>query len=149
MISPLLSMAGFYSPPFRIRTGVPVNQKQAIKELEALPTDNPLREKAVDLLLNLRTTLQLKEAPDEEENDLIMTLSPIYLEKLEEVRLEGRLEGQRNFIEGLLRLRFGSIDGELTAIVDKASTLAPDEILPLLTQLSREELINRFSQARE
>jgi hypothetical protein len=142
-------MAGFYSPPFRIRTGVPVNQKQAIKELEALPTDNPLREKAVDLLLNLRTTLQLKEAPDEEENDLIMTLSPIYLEKLEEVRLEGRLEGQRNFIEGLLRLRFGSIDGELTAIVDKASTLAPDEILPLLTQLSREELINRFSQARE
>ncbi len=122
-------------------------QKQAIKELEALPTNNPLREKAVDLLLNLRTTLQLKEAPDEEENDLIMTLSPIYLEKLEEVRQEGRQETRRNVVESLLRNRFGSIDRQLNAVVEPLSVLAPDEFVFLLTQLSREDLINRFTQA--
>ena len=80
-----------------------------------------------------------------------MTLSPIYLQKLEEVRQEGIQEGrqetQRSFIEGLLKLRFGSLDEELNAIVEPLSILTTDESLPLLTQLSREELLNRFSQA--
>ena len=84
-----------------------------------------------------------------------MTLSPIYLKELELVRQEGWQEGRqearqeyyREAIGILLRLRFGSVDEELNAIIEPLSTLAPSEFLAPLMQLSREELLHRFSKA--
>lgn len=61
-------------------------QQQAIDELEALPQNNPLRSKAIDLLLNLKTTLEFNQNIDEEDRDLIMRLSPIYEQKLAKVK---------------------------------------------------------------
>ncbi|MEI1377298.1 hypothetical protein PQG02_29350 [Nostoc sp. UHCC 0926] len=51
-------------------------QQQAIDELEALPQNNLLRSKAIDLLLNLKITLEFNQNIDEEDRDLIMRLSP-------------------------------------------------------------------------
>jgi hypothetical protein len=78
-----------------------------------------------------------------------MTLSPIYLQKLEEVRQEGRQQNQRTVIENLMLARFGSIDDELSAIVEPLLALAPEQFTSVLIQLSREELsredlLNRF-----
>ena len=123
-------------------------QKQAIDELEALPQDNPFRSKAIDLLLSLKTTLEVNQNVDEEDRDLIMRLSPIYEQKLAEARQEGLQEGlqaeRRTVIENLLRVRFGSLDAELRVIIEPLLALSPQEFTPLLLQLSRQELLDRF-----
>ncbi|MEH2335817.1 hypothetical protein [Nostoc sp.] len=117
-------------------------QQQAIDELEALPQNNPLRSKAIDLLLNLKITLEFNQNIDEEDRDLIMRLSPIYEQKLAEVKQEGIQEGiqaeRRNVIENLLRVRFGSLDAELRVITEALLALSPEKFTPLLLQLSRE-----------
>ncbi|MFN6559122.1 MAG: hypothetical protein RMY28_004870 [Nostoc sp. ChiSLP01] len=123
-------------------------QQQAIDELEALPRNNPLRSKAIDLLLSLKTTLEVNQNIDDEDRDLIMRLSPIYEQKLAEAKQEGIQAGiqaeRRNIIENLLRVRFGSLDAELIIIIEPLLALSPEEFTPLLLELSREELLNRF-----
>ncbi|MBD6614608.1 hypothetical protein FNW02_01665 [Komarekiella sp. 'clone 1'] len=131
-------------------------QQQAIDELEALPQDNPLRSKAIDLLLSLKTTLEVNQNVDEEDRNLIMRLSPIYEQKLAEAKQQGLQEGiqeglqegiqaeRRNVIENLLQVRFGSLDAELRVIIEPLLALSPEEFTPLLLQLSREELLERF-----
>ncbi|QLE49479.1 hypothetical protein FD724_16200 [Nostoc sp. C057] len=119
-------------------------QQQAIDELEALPQNNPLRSKAIDLLLNLKTTLEFNQNIDEEDRVLIMRLSPIYEQKLAEVKQEGIQAERRNVIENLLRVRFGSLDAELRGVTEALLALSPEEFTPLLLQLSKEELLDRF-----
>jgi len=78
-----------------------------------------------------------------------MELSPAYLQWREETLREGMQEGiqteRRATIENLLRVRFGSLDDELSAIITQLLELLPEEFTRLLLQLSREELLNRFS----
>ncbi|BAY13297.1 hypothetical protein [Calothrix sp. NIES-2098] len=131
-------------------------QQQAIDELEALPQTNPLRAKTIDLLLSLKTTLEVNQNIDREDIELIMRLSPIYEQKLAESKQEGLQQGlqegiqqgmkaeRRNLIENLLRVRFGSLDGELSRIIEPLSSLSAEEFTPLLLQLSRQELLDRF-----
>ncbi len=123
-------------------------QQQVIDELEALPQDNLLRSKAIDLLLSLKTTLEVNQNVDEEDRNLIMRLSPIYEQKLAEAKQKGLQEGlqaeRRNVLENLLRVRFGSLDAELRVIVEPLLALTPEEFTPLLLQLTREQLLERF-----
>ncbi|MGD1875668.1 MAG: hypothetical protein ACFB02_21770 [Mastigocoleus sp.] len=129
-------------------------QQQAIEELETLPQNNLLRNKAIDLLLNLKTQIEIKQNPSEEDRELIMNLSPIYLQRLAEAEQKGRSEGiqegikneRRTVIENLLRARFGALDDELNAIIQPLLALTPEEFSTLLIQLSREELVSRFRQ---
>lgn len=129
-------------------------QQQAIEELETLPQNNSLRDKAIDLLLNLKTQIEIKQNPSEEDRELIMNLSPIYLQRLAEAEQKGRSSGiqegveneRRTVIENLLRVRFGSLDDELNAIIQPLLELTPEEFSPLLIQLSRSELVSRFRQ---
>ncbi len=129
-------------------------QKQAIAELQALPPDNPSRAKAIDAVLSLRSILEITQNQnqqiDEEDRELVMALSPIYLQQLEEAKQEGVQEGVqrgvRTVIENLLQVRFGSLNRELSTIIEPISRLSPQEFTPLLLQLSREELLNRFRQ---
>lgn len=126
-------------------------REQAVRELEALPESNALRKKAIELLLSLKTTLEVREdlKKDKDERKLIMQLSPLYEQKLAEVKLIGQQEGvqaeRRTIIENLLKVRFGALDNELSSIVQPIALLSPEEFSPLLLQLSREELLNRFS----
>jgi hypothetical protein len=127
-------------------------QQQAIDELEALPLEYPLRAKAIDILLSLKTTLEVNQNIDQEDRELIMRLSSIYEQKLAEVKQEGRQEGRqeglqaerRSVIENLLQVRFGTLDGEIREIIEPLLALTPQEFTPLLLQLSREELLDRF-----
>ncbi|WP_256875026.1 hypothetical protein [Nostoc sp. C052] len=73
-----------------------------------------------------------------------MRLSPIYEQKLAKVKQEGIQAERRNVIENLLRVRFGFLDAELRVIIEPLLVLSPEEFTPLLLQLSRDELLNRF-----
>ncbi len=121
-------------------------QSTAIDELEALPEDEPLRTRALELLYSLKTTLEVSQNIDEEDRELIMRLSPLYTQRLEEAEQRGEIEGQRKVVENLLTIRFGSLDEQLSAIIEPLLSLPAEEFTPLLLQLSRDELIERFSQ---
>jgi len=86
-----------------------------------------------------------------------MRLSPLYQEDREKAIQEGveiglqqgvqqgLQQGERLVIENLLKFRFGGLDEELGAIIDPLLALPPEEFTPLLLQLSRSELLARFS----
>jgi hypothetical protein len=119
-------------------------QQQAIDELDALPADNLFRANALELLFNLRTNLEISQNIEEEDRELIMRLSPLYQERLSQATQSGVERGERLVVENLLKVRFGALDAELSAIIEPVLALTPEEFTPLLLQLSREELLARF-----
>jgi hypothetical protein len=121
-------------------------QQQAIDEIEALPEDEPLRARALELLYNLRTTLEVSQNLDTEDRELIMRLSPLYTQRLAAATEQGIQEGQRVVIENLLKARFGELDEQLSVIIEPLLSLPPEEFTSLLLQLSREELLARFAE---
>jgi hypothetical protein len=98
-------------------------QAQAIQEVAALPAKHPYRNNALDLLGNLKVILEARETIEPEEQELIMQLSPLYLEKLQaaeqigEQRGEqiGEIKGQQNIVIRLLKRRVGDISAEVLA----------------------------------
>lgn len=76
-----------------------------------------------------------------------MKLSPAYLkwqeETLQQGRQEGRLEERRQMVQNFLRVRFGSLDEELTGAIAVMLQLPPEELTRLLLTPSREELLER------
>lgn len=73
-----------------------------------------------------------------------MNLSTAYLEWREATLEEGLQRGRRESAENLLKARFGELDEELAARVPEIVKLSPEEYMPLLVNLSREELLERF-----
>jgi len=128
--------------------GKGATQQQAISELLELPKGHPLRNNVLELLANWRLTLDERQTVDEDERTLIMNLSPAYLrwreETLQEGKQEGRQEGRQEVIENLLKARFGTLDKELSSLIEPLLQLPPEEFTPLLLNLEREELLNRF-----
>jgi Domain of unknown function (DUF4351) len=102
-------------------------QAQAIQEVAALPAEHPYRNNALDLLGNLKVILEARETIEPEEQELIMQLSPLYLEKLEEAKQigaqlgeqrgeqRGEIKGQQNIVIRLLKRRVGDISAEVLA----------------------------------
>ncbi len=74
-----------------------------------------------------------------------MNLSPAYLKWQEETLEEGRLEGQRQMAENFLRVRFGELDPELASAIASMLQLPFQQLMSLLTTLSREQLLERFA----
>jgi hypothetical protein len=88
-------------------------QELAIEEVAALPMNHPYRDNVLDLLGNLRVTLAAKASIEPEERDLIMQLSPLYLEKIQAAeRIGGQKEAQ-TLILRLLNKRLGTLSPEL------------------------------------
>jgi hypothetical protein len=134
-------------------------QQQAIAELVALPKDNRLRTRTLDLLLSWSISIEGRQDLDEEDRALIMQLSPLYQERLEQQLEEGqrigRQQGQqegmqaerRTTIENLLRVRYGSLDTQLSSMIEPILQLSTEDYTLLLLQLSnlsREDLLSRF-----
>jgi len=82
-----------------------------------------------------------------------VTLTQLYEEAIAQLQEEARQEGVQQeklrFVTNLLRVRFGEIDEELAAIVEEIAILPSEEFTPLLLQLSREELLERFTKEAE
>ncbi|MEH2456072.1 MAG: hypothetical protein V7K34_01560 [Nostoc sp.] len=96
------------------------------------------------MLYNLQQNLQVTQNQDEEDRELLMRLAQLYQQDREQAKQQGIQQGERLVVENLLKVRFGEIDNELQEIIEPLLALPPEEFTPLLLQLSREELINRF-----
>ncbi|MBA3922078.1 MAG: DUF4351 domain-containing protein [Nostocaceae cyanobacterium] len=92
-------------------------QKQAIDELEALPSDHQLRSVALELLYNLQQNLSLTKKAKKYDQEFVMRLAPLYQQDREkakqEGRQEGRQEGEQYLIICQLHRRLGEIDSSL------------------------------------
>jgi hypothetical protein len=119
-------------------------QSQAIIELQALPSNHPFQKATLELVYNLRQNLKLNQNLEEDDRELIMRLEPLYQQDREQAKQEGIQQGERLVVKNLLQVRFGSLDKELSVIIEPVLALPPEEFTPLLMQLSREELITRF-----
>ncbi len=133
-------------------------QKQALQELYQLPPDHPTRETTLELLYNLRAMLEARQNLDPKERELIMELSPLYLQRLQTVKEEGIQQGiqqgvqqgiqqgQRRLVESMLQVKFGAVDAELAQIIEALIEVPPLEQAQLILQLSRQQLLARFSR---
>ena len=126
-------------------------QKQAISELEALPQDSPHRSATLQLLLNLRKHIEVRQEQklNAEDKELIMRLAPLFDQELERNAREAKQQEKRLIIENLLRFRFGELDEALQRVVEQILVWQPEELNALilqLSQLSREELVARFPE---
>jgi bisphosphoglycerate-dependent phosphoglycerate mutase len=131
-------------------------QERAILELVALAKDNPLRSRALEQVAVWRVNLEMQTNPTREERELMMTLSPAYLQWREEAIQQGLQQGvqqglqqgvqqgQRMMLENMLKVRFGAMDEALAIALDRLLQLPPQEAVSLVLQLNREELLNRL-----
>jgi hypothetical protein len=78
-------------------------QRRAIEEVTELPQEHPYRQNTLELLGNLKVTLESQENIQPEDRDLIMQLSPLYLEKIQAAKLEGKLEDRQEIALKMLR----------------------------------------------
>ncbi len=147
-------------------------QRQAVEELEILANNSPFLADVIQLVHNLIAVLSVRQLQeqdiDKDDQELIMKLSEMYQQQLEELKKQGRQEGRqeglqegihvglqegrqegiererRAMIESILQVRFGQIDAELTRIINPLIAMSREEFTPLLLQLSREELLAKF-----
>jgi predicted transposase YdaD len=143
-----------------------------VEELETLTNNSPFLADVIELVHNLIAVLSARQRQeqdiDQDDQELIMKLSQMYQQQLEELRKqglqegrqegreEGRQEGQqeglrtgvererRAIIESILQVRFGEVDAELTRIINPLIAMSREEFTPLLLKSSREELLARF-----
>jgi len=115
-------------------------QQQAIAELSALPVDSPLRTNALQLLYILQANLQANTPPipagDDEDQELVMAIAPLFQQHLEAAKQQGQEEGQRMILESFLQVRFGELDPRTVALILPISALPVAEFTLLLVQLS-------------
>ncbi|PSB03110.1 DUF4351 domain-containing protein [Merismopedia glauca] len=88
-------------------------QARAIEEVAALPTDSPYRGNALDLFSDLRAILSSKPDIETEERELIMQLSPLYLEQIRSAEQRGMEQGERELIIRLLTKRMGNLSSSV------------------------------------
>jgi Domain of unknown function (DUF4351) len=92
-------------------------QSNAIVEIAALDPSHPCRQDALSWLGNLRVILEARKIREPEEDELMMQLSPLYLEKIQAAELVGEQRGEQRgevkeaqaLILRLLKRRVGSI----------------------------------------
>jgi hypothetical protein len=134
-------------------------QQEAIDEIEALPANSPYRDEALKLFVKLKVTLENRNDREQNETELIMKLadSPLFTEYMERATADAVeaavasavstavKNSHQEVVEGFLLKRFGSLDDDLIQVIPNIIKLSPVEFTSLLVDLSREELIDRFS----
>jgi hypothetical protein len=126
-------------------------QQEAIDEIAALPKGSVYRQKVLELFVSLKVNLENSTDRDPDEMELLMSLaeSPVFVEYMERATADAVTKAletrDQDFVESLILKRFGSMDIELMAVVPNIIKLLPAEFTPLLMDLSREELIDRFT----
>ncbi len=87
-------------------------QIRAINEIAHLPLDNLYRQNALELFSNLKIILDSKRSKNTDEVELMVKLSPLYLEQIDIATQKGQMaEGQTLIIRQLTR-KFGELGSE-------------------------------------
>lgn len=87
----------------------------------------------------------LRLPANEDEARLEIVLSRVYQEWERQTQLVGAQQAWQRTIISILTTRFGLIDDKLEASIPALLELPIEIAIPLLLQLSREELLQRFS----
>lgn len=107
-------------------------QENAIQELKALPTNYPNRENVLELIGNLLAMLEANkkagEKLEQEERELIVKLSPIYLEKLQESKQIGMQEEANLLVIRQLKRKLGNLPTELEARIGNLPLSALEDL---------------------
>lgn len=85
-------------------------QIRAIGEIVRLPADSPYRQNALELFSNLKIVLENKQNKATEETELLMNLSPLYLEQIDIATQKGRNEGEKSLVVRMLTRKLGTLD---------------------------------------
>jgi hypothetical protein len=126
-------------------------QERAINEIAALSQNSAYRQKILELFASLKVNLEASTDRDLDEMELLMSLteSPVFVEYMERATANAvntALEtSNRSAAEILMVDRFGALDEELSAAIPNIIKLSQSEFMPLLLHLSREDLIDRFT----
>jgi hypothetical protein len=103
-------------------------QQAAMAEVAALGADDPYRESLLDLLVSYRMELAAKQNAEPEEQELIMQLSPLYLEQLATARQDGQQELVLEQLQGQV--------GEISmAVMEQIRSLSISQLKSLATAL--------------
>ncbi len=108
-------------------------QQVAIAEVAALPLDHPYRSNALDLLLSYKVELEAKQSTEPEEQELIMQLSPLLLERIAAAEQVGE---QRGELLGALKGRQEIVLRQLTRVVG----LVSEDLVARVKSLSLEQV---------
>ena len=119
---------------------------------------------ALELLYNLRTILEVRQDIDREDRELIMELSPLYLQRLEDATQRGIQQGiqqgiqegiqegiqrERLIVESMLQVKFGEIDGELTQIIEPLMQREALDRTRMIMQFDRSQLLAYFDPSNQ
>jgi hypothetical protein len=166
---------GVYLLPPRLKTGIVVihqlpetsttlwfrllgrtgTQKRAIAEVAKLPPEHPYRQGALELLGNLKVILEARKPINNEEEELIMQLSPLYLEQIKAAERIGEqwgeqrgvLKGRQDIVLRQLNRRVGNVSNELQLQIKSLSLVQLEELGEgLLDFTSVEDLENWMNQ---
>ncbi len=92
-------------------------QTRAAQEIAKLPVGNPYRGKALQLLANLKIQLEAKTKKSSKDRKLIMNLSPLYLEQINQAEQRGEKIGEQTGKAGMvftqLNYRLGNLAADL------------------------------------
>jgi hypothetical protein len=102
----------------------------------------------------------LKSAVDREDRELIMELSPLYLQRLEDATQRGIQQGiqqgiqegiqrERLIVESMLQVKFGEIDRELTQIIEPLMQREALDRTRMIMQLDRSQLLAYFDPSNQ
>jgi len=133
-------------------------QQAAADAIADLPESPPV-ERILALLANWRRTIEIGQSRDRDDEEVLVNLSPAFIRFRDETREEGRQEGlqagrqeglqegrreeRRDAIATALRVRFGDLDPELTAILPTLVEMPLEEALQLVLTSSCEQLLAR------
>jgi hypothetical protein len=84
-------------------------QARAAQEIAALPLGSPYRGEALQLLVNLKVQLEAKTKKSSKDRELIMNLSPLYLEQIS----QAEQRGEAGMVVTLLNYRLGDLATDL------------------------------------
>jgi hypothetical protein len=122
-------------------------QQEAIDEIAALPKESVYRQKVLELFVSLKVNLENSTDRDPDETELLMSLaeSPVFVEYMERATAQAIETSDRSTVEIMIVDRFGAVDDELSAIIPNIIKLPKSEYVSLVMHMSREELIDRFT----
>jgi Domain of unknown function (DUF4351) len=134
-------------------------QSIAIAEVADLEVDDPFRQNALSWLGNLKVILEAKQNREPDEEELIMQLSPLYLEKIQQAEQVGEERGEARgeargelkeaqaLIRRLLNRRVGNVSTEVEAQIKDLPLTQLEELgEALLDFTSLTDLENWLSQ---
>ena len=86
-----------------------------------LPIDSPYRQNALELFSNLKIVLENKQNKATEETELMMNLSPLYLEQIDIATQKGKAEGEKSLMIRMLTRKLGKLDDNSIDLINNLS----------------------------